>query len=86
MSDRIPVRMLKHSHGLNPGEIAGFVPEVAERLIAAGAAAPLDGAEAAQTGAGGDGEKSADPAPATDTKSARKAAAAAALPEGGAEG
>lgn len=86
MSDRIPVRMLKHARGLNPGEIAGFVPEVVEELIAAGAAEPYEVAAAADdAGAGVESPATVPPvSKATDAKADRKAAAAAALPEGGA--
>jgi hypothetical protein len=38
MSDRIAVRLLSYYGGVNKGEIAGYVPEVAERLIAEGRA------------------------------------------------
>lgn len=91
MSDRIPVRMLKHARGLNPGEIAGFVPQVVEELIAAGAAEPYEVAAAADDAGAVVAPPATVPpvskatdAKATDAKADRKAAAAAALPEGGA--
>jgi hypothetical protein len=50
--ERIPVKMLKYYGGVNAGEIAGYVPEVAERLIEQGFAEayvpedPVDGDDA----------------------------------------
>jgi hypothetical protein len=38
MSDRIPVRLLSYYGGVNKGEIAGYVPEIAARLIEQGIA------------------------------------------------
>jgi hypothetical protein len=52
MADRVPVKMLGYYNGINAGEIAGFVPEVAERLIEQGLAEPYDdGSEETDDGA-----------------------------------
>jgi len=61
--DLIPLRMIKAFGGCNPGEVAGFLPHVAEQLIKQGAAehAPKPVAQADDT------EEQAEPAAATKT-------------------
>ena len=73
--DRIPVRLLKHHGVFNPGEIAGFVPEIAANLIEQGYAEAYDAyasfedttsASASEASAAkpGKGKPAADPLPA----------------------
>lgn len=38
-AEKIPVRILKHTGPYVPGDIAGFIPEIANKLIASGMAA-----------------------------------------------
>lgn len=73
--DRIPVRLLKHHGVFNPGEIAGFVPEIAANLIEQGYAEAYDpeasvddtaasGATEASAAKPSNGKAAADPLPA----------------------
>lgn len=73
--DRIPVRLLKHYGVFNPGEIAGFVPEIAANLIEQGYAEAYDpeassddtasvAASDAPAAKPGKGKAAADPLPA----------------------
>lgn len=70
--DRIPVRLLKHYNGCNPGEVAGFVPDVAESLVKQGFAEPYD-PDAVAAGASDDGAD-AKPKTAGKAKTAKPAA------------
>lgn len=44
MGELIPVRLLARVGSCNPGEVAGYPPDVASQLVAKGHAAPLGGA------------------------------------------
>lgn len=81
-TDKVILKLLKQWGSHNSGEIAGFVPHVAEKLIAQGLATPLDApAESAEPVEGAEvGDEPAEPgegaqpAAAAPKKSSKKSA------------
>lgn len=77
MGELIPVRLLARVGSCNPGEVAGYPPDVASQLVANGHAAPFGGDQKPPADEGendeGQGDGEADAATPQRTRKSRRA-------------